>query len=85
MPLAGFLMTTFPMAKHTWEPPHAVSSAVPPRMGTPFAVVATRNELGHAASPANSHEHVHATTLSTTNNKFARATGGVPQLAIDAN
>ena len=44
--LGGFLLRTFPLAYATWEPPHAVSSAVLPRMGTPFAVVATRAERG---------------------------------------
>ena len=44
--LGGFLLRTSPLANATWEPPHAVSFAVLPRMGTPFAVVATRAERG---------------------------------------
>jgi hypothetical protein len=44
--LGGFLLRTFPCAYATWEPPHAVSSAVLPRMGAPFAVVGTRAERG---------------------------------------
>ena len=42
--LGGFLLRTFPLAYATWHPPHAVSSAVLPRVGATFAVVATHAE-----------------------------------------
>ena len=41
--LAAFRLTTFPVAYATWEPPHAVSFAVPPRTGTPFAASLARH------------------------------------------
>ena len=58
VPLAGCLLNTFPFANRTWAPPHAVSSAVPPRMGTTFAVAATRGRPGLGTSWAAIHPRV---------------------------